>query len=79
MVLLCTSIKCSFAKEKSLKYSKISTIGPVPKHWIVCYYIPWEDYELDLNFDETEMKKQSDHTSNDKVKLFYKNIVVIEE
>ena len=38
-----------------------------------------EDYELDMNFDETEFKRKSDHTSNDKVKLFCGNIVVIEE
>ena len=38
-----------------------------------------EDYELYLNFDGTEIKKQSDHTSNDNVKTFHANIVVIEE
>ena len=32
-----------------------------------------------MNFDETELKKKSDHTSNDKVTLFCENIVLIEE
>ena len=38
-----------------------------------------EDYELDNKFDETELENISDHTSNNKVKLFHENIVVIEE
>ena len=37
-----------------------------------------EDYELDQNFDEIE-SKNPDHTSNEKVKLFCENIVVVEE
>ena len=32
-----------------------------------------------MNFDETELKMKSDHTSNNKVKLFRENIVVIED
>ena len=55
----------------------MSTPGPVPKHWLVFVYIRSEDYELDQNFVKT--KKTPSHTSNDKVKLFCENIVVIEE
>ena len=29
-------------------------------------------------FDDTELKKQLDHISNDKVKIFWKSILVIE-
>ena len=32
-----------------------------------------------MNFDETELKSKSDHTYNDKIKLFRENILVIEE
>ena len=38
-----------------------------------------EDYELDVYFDEIELNKYSEHTFNDKDKLFRENIVVIEE
>ena len=60
-------------------YKKMSTTGTVPKHWLVFTYISSKYYELDQNFDETELEEQSDHTSNDKVKIFCENIVVIEE
>ena len=60
-------------------FKKISTPVTVPKHWLGSSFIPLEYYELDMNFDETEMKIKSDHSSNDKVKLSHKNIVVIEE
>ena len=60
-------------------HNEMWTPGPFPKHWLVFSYIRSEDYELDLNLDETEMKKKSDHTSNNKVKLFQVNIVVLEE
>ena len=46
---------------------------------MVFIYIRSENYELDLNFNETELKKISDHKSNDKVKFFCENIVVLEE
>ena len=32
-----------------------------------------------MSFDETELKNKSDYTSNDKVKSFLENIMVIEE
>ena len=32
-----------------------------------------------MNFDETQLKSKSDHTSNYKIKLFCENIVVIGE
>ena len=60
-------------------YKKMSTPGPVPKNWLGFSYINSEDYELDMNFDETEFKRKSDHTSNNKVKSFRETIVVIEE
>ena len=52
-----------------VNYKKISTPGPVPKHWLGFSYILSEDYELDVKFDETELKK-SDHTSNNEVQIF---------
>ena len=30
----------------------MSTLGPVPKHWLVFGYMRSEDYELDVKFDE---------------------------
>ena len=57
----------------------METPGPVPKHWLKFGYIHLEDYELDQNFDYTEYLEKSNHTSNDKAKLFRKSIVVIEE
>ena len=53
-------------------YKKMSTPGPVPKHLLVFNNICSEYYELDQNFDDTELKKQSYNTSNDKVKFFAK-------
>ena len=46
------------------------------KNWLGCVmkYI-----ELYLNFDETYLKNKSDHTSNNELKLFFENIVVLEE
>ena len=38
-----------------------------------------KDYKFDMNFDETDMKRKLDHSSNDKVKLFHGSIVFIEE
>ena len=42
-------------------YKKISTPVPVPKHWLGFSYIRLEDYKLDHNFDETELKKIRPH------------------
>ena len=42
-------------------YKKMSTPGPVPKNWLEFSYICSEDYELDVKFDETEMKKIRPH------------------
>ena len=39
----------------------MSTSGPVPKHWLGIRYKVSEDYELDLNYDETELKKIRPH------------------
>ena len=58
---------------------KISTPGPISKHWIRFCHISSEYYDLDLNFDETEKKNKSDHSPKDKGKLFHENIVVIQE
>ena len=41
-------------------YNRISTSGPVPKHWLGLSYIILEEYVLDINFDETDMKIKSD-------------------
>ena len=60
-----------------MKYK--STLGTVQKHWIVFIYIRSEYYKLDKNFDDTELKNQSDHTSKDKFKCFRENVVVVEE
>ena len=60
-------------------YNKTPTPGQVPKHWFGFSYLHSEDYEIDLKFDETEMKKKSDHSSDNKNKIFCKTIVVIEE
>ena len=43
-------------------YSKFSTPGPAPKHWLRFSYIFSEDYELDQNFYETSfLKNQTTH------------------
>ena len=39
---------------------KISTPGPIPKHWLVFSYISSEYYELDQNFDDRG-KNQTTH------------------
>ena len=36
-----------------VKYKKMPTPVPVPKHWLGFSCICSEDYELDMNFDET--------------------------
>ena len=59
-------------KKIVMRYKKISTTRPVPKHWLRFSYIRSEDYELDQNLDDTELKNQPDNTSNDKVKYFAK-------
>ena len=70
-----------FSRYTSADYNKISTPGPVPKYWLGFSYICSENNELELNFVEPEMKRKmkSDHSSNDKVKLFSENIMVIKE
>ena len=40
----------------SVNYKKMATTEPVPKHWLVFSYIRSEYYELDHNFDDTELK-----------------------
>ena len=41
------------------KCKKMSTPELVPKYWLGFSYIRSEDYELDINFDETEFKNES--------------------
>ena len=69
-----------FSDTKTIvdNYKKMPTTGPVPKNWLGFSYIISKGYQLYQNFDETKLEKQLDHTSNDKVKLIYENIVVIE-
>ena len=55
-------------------YKKISTPGPVTKHWLGFIYIRSKYYELNQDFDDTKLKNKLDHTSNDKVKLFHENV-----
>ena len=62
-----------------VNYKKMSTQGPVPKHWLGQSYIRSEDYYSDQNFYDTELKKQSDNTSNDRVLKTRKTVVIIEE
>ena len=50
-------------------YNKISTPRTVPKHWLVFSYICSEDYELNHNFDETELN--NNQTTHPKIKLIY--------
>ena len=57
----------------------MSNPGPVTKKLLRFSYIRSEDSELDINFDETELKNKSDYTSNIKVKFLHENIMVIEE
>ena len=42
-----------YTKTVFVNYKKMSTPGPVPKHWLVFSYICSERYELDQNFDDT--------------------------
>ena len=49
-----------------VNYKKISTLGPVPEHWLEFSYIRSKYYDLYHNFDDTELKKQSDNKSKDK-------------
>ena len=57
----------------------MSTTGPVPKHCLGFSFIRSYYHELDVNFDERELKSKSYHISNIRVQLFCKNIVVIQE
>ena len=62
-----------------VNHKKITTPGTIPKHWLEFSYKHSEDYELDHNFDDTKLKKQSEDTSNNKVKLFRETVGVIEK
>ena len=42
-------------------YKKISTTGPVPKHWLRFSYTCLEHFELVVNCDETELKTIRPH------------------
>ena len=44
-----------------VNYKKNSTPGPIPTHWLGFSYIRSENYKLDQNFDDTELKKQSEN------------------
>ena len=68
-----------YTKSFPENYNKLSNPVPVPKHWLGFSYIFSEDYELGMNFDETEMKSKSDRSVNDKIKPFFENNVAIEE
>ena len=37
----------------AVNYKKMSTLGPVPKHWLGFSLIRSKDYELYMYFDET--------------------------
>ena len=50
-------------------YKKMSTLIPFPKHWLGFSYIRLEDYYLDVNFDEIELR--NNHTSHPTIKLKY--------
>ena len=56
----------------------MTTPGSVPRSWLGFNCISSENYELDLNFEKTDIKRQSYHSSDDKVG-FLENIVFIEE
>ena len=45
-------------KTSADNYKNNSTTGTVPKHWLVFSCIHSEEYELYVNFDETELEKQ---------------------
>ena len=62
-----------------VNYNKISTPGTVRKHCPGFSCIHSKYYELYVKIDETELEKQLDHTSNNKVNSFHKNIMFIEE
>ena len=49
-------------------YKEWSNTGLVPKHWLgfSYIYICSDDYELDINFDETDMKEIR-HISEQKI------------
>ena len=51
-------------KQFVVKYNKMSTPGPVPKYLLVFSYVRSEDYDLDQKFNATELKEQTDNTSN---------------
>ena len=59
-------------KTFAVKYKEISTKGPVPKDYLGFSYIHSEDYDIDKNFDDTQLKNLSENTSNNKVIFFAK-------
>ena len=50
-------------------YRNISTPGIARKHWLVFSYIRSEYYELNHNFDETELN--NNQTTHPKINLIY--------
>ena len=49
-------------KQFVVNYKKMLTPGTVPKNWLGFIYIFSENYELDQNFDDTELKKIITHS-----------------
>ena len=62
-------VEAHFTDSKTfvVNYQKMSTKGQAPKYWLVSSYIRSEDYDLDHNFDDTEIKNQSENLSKNKV------------
>ena len=56
-------VKDYFPSAKNIddNYKKVSTLGPVPKHYLAFSYIGSEYYKLDMKFDEIYMKNQTTH------------------
>ena len=63
------SVRDYFPDTKTIvkNYNKTSTLEPVPKHWFGFSYISSEDHELNVNFDETELK--NNQTTHSTIKL----------
>ena len=53
-------------------YKKMSNPVTVPKHWLGFSYIRSEDYELDENFDDTELKNNQNTRPTIKLNYFSK-------
>ena len=52
-----------------VNYNKITNPGTVPENWLGFSYIRSEDYELDQNFDDTELK--INQTTHPTIKLTF--------